>query len=78
MVGFTGVYGPQSEAAKRLFLQELQDARDLHAGPWVVARDFNMIVDAADKNQGVLHRRMMGRFRRSLSDLELKELHLNV
>jgi hypothetical protein len=36
-----------------------------------------MIVDAADKNQGVLHQRMMGRFRRSLSDLELKELYLN-
>jgi endonuclease/exonuclease/phosphatase family metal-dependent hydrolase len=45
--------------------------------PWIVAGDFNMIVDAADKNQGVLHRRMMGRFRRSLSDLELKELYLN-
>jgi hypothetical protein len=36
-----------------------------------------MIVDAADKNQGVLHRHMMGRFQRSLSDLELKELYLN-
>jgi hypothetical protein len=74
---FTGVYGPQSEVDKRAFLQELQDIRDFHAGPWIVAGDFNMIVDAADKNQGVLHRHMMGRFQRSLSDLELKELYLN-
>jgi endonuclease/exonuclease/phosphatase family metal-dependent hydrolase len=74
---FTGVYGPQHDIDKIAFLQELQDSRDLHAGPWVVAGDFNLIVDPRDKNQGILHRRMMGRFRRTLSNLDLKEVYLN-
>jgi hypothetical protein len=39
--------------------------------------DFNMIYQAADKSNGRLHRRQMGRFRRLLSDLELKQLHLH-
>ena len=74
---FTGVYGPQSEADKRLFLQELKDVRDLHPGPWAVAGDFNLIVDAADKKNGNLNRRMMAKFRRVLAELDLKELYLN-
>jgi hypothetical protein len=43
----------------------------------MVAGDFNLIVDPQDKNQGVLHRRMMGRFRRTLANLDLKEVYLN-
>jgi hypothetical protein len=74
---FTRVYGPQDDVDTIAFLQELQDIQDLHAGPWVVAGDFNLIVNPEDKNQGILHRRMMGRFRRSLSNLELKEIYLN-
>ncbi|KAM0913456.1 hypothetical protein ACQ4PT_012157 [Festuca glaucescens] len=73
----TGVYGPQSEVDKCLFLQENMDIRDLHPGPWAVAGDFNLIVDAADKNNTNLNRRMMGKFRRLLTEMELKELYLN-
>jgi hypothetical protein len=39
--------------------------------------DFNLIYQAADKNNGRLSRRMMGRFRRFLNDLELLEPHLH-
>jgi hypothetical protein len=60
---FTGVYGPQRDVDKRAFLQELQDIHDLHVGPWLVAGDFNLIVDPANKSRGCLHRTMMGRFR---------------
>jgi hypothetical protein len=74
---FTGVYGPQSDADKCLFLCELKDVRDLHPGPWVVAGDFNLIVDAADKNNANLNHHMMGKFRRLLAEVELKELYLN-
>jgi hypothetical protein len=42
-------------------------------GRWAVAGDFNLILDAVDKNNAILNRRMMGRFRRLLNDLELKE-----
>jgi hypothetical protein len=74
---FTGVYGPQADVDKCLFLRELKEVRDLHPGPWVVAGDFNLIVDAADKNYANLNRRMMGKFRRLLAEVELKELYLN-
>jgi hypothetical protein len=39
-----------------------------------VAGDFNLIVDAADKNNANLNRCMMGKFRRLLSELDLKEI----
>lgn len=39
--------------------------------------DFNMICNAADKNNSRLHRRTMSRFRQFLNNLELKELHLH-
>jgi hypothetical protein len=74
---FTGVYGPQSDVDKCLFLQEIKDVRDLHPGPWAVAGDFNLIVDAVDKSNGNLNRRMMGKFRHFLAELDLKELYLN-
>jgi hypothetical protein len=57
---FTGVYGPQSDPDKCLFLQEIKDVRDLHPGPWAVAGDFNLIVDATDKNNSNLNTRIDG------------------
>ncbi|WVZ64360.1 LOW QUALITY PROTEIN: hypothetical protein U9M48_013890 [Paspalum notatum var. saurae] len=73
---FTGVYGPQLDSEKLLFLQELRDIRALCSGPWLVAGDFNLIYQAADKNNTNLDRAMMGRFRRLLDDLEIKEIPL--
>lgn len=73
----TCVYGPQHDAAKIEFLQELRDLRSGCPGPWVVCGDFNLIYQAADKNNGRLNRRMMNRFRQLLDDLELMELHLH-
>jgi hypothetical protein len=43
----------------------------------MLCRDFNLIYQAADKNNGHLSRRMMGRFRLFLNDLEFLELHLH-
>jgi len=73
---FTGVYGPQDDDEKILFLQELRNIRDLCNGPWLVAGDFNLIYQAADKNNTNLDRAMMGRFRRFLDDTDLKEIPL--
>jgi exonuclease III len=73
----TNVYGPQGDAAKIGFLHELRDLRPSLSGPWAICGDFNLIYQAADKSNGRLSRRMMGRFRRLLNDLELSELHLS-
>jgi exonuclease III len=73
----TNVYGPQGDAAKVGFLQELCDLRPSLSDPWAICGDFNLIYQAVDKSNGHLSRRMMGRFRRLLNDLELFELHLS-
>jgi exonuclease III len=73
----TCVYGPQGNDAKIQFLQELHDIRAPCLGPWLVAGDFNLIYRDEDKNNSNLNRAMMGRFRKLIHDLALKELHLH-
>lgn len=73
---FTGVYGPQPDAQKLEFMEELRDVRAATHGPWVIAGDFNLIYRAADKNNSNLDRAMMGRFRHTLNILELREVEL--
>lgn len=73
---FTGVYGPQPDVQKLEFLQEMRDIRAACTGPWLLAGDFNLIYRAADKNNQNLDRAMMGRFRRLLNDLEMREIEL--
>lgn len=73
----TGVYGPQIEADKMAFLQDLQDVCALFVGPWIIGGDFNMIAAAADKNNVRLHPCLMRRFRRFMADMELHDLYLH-
>jgi exonuclease III len=73
----TCVYGLQGNDAKIQFLQELHDIRAACPGPWLVAGDFNLIYRDEDKNNSNLNRAMMGRFRKLINDLALKELHLH-
>ena len=44
----TCVYGPQPDCDKMEFLEELVEIRDLHAGPWAVVGDFNLLANASD------------------------------
>ncbi|XP_073368025.1 uncharacterized protein [Aegilops tauschii subsp. strangulata] len=71
----TAVYGPTDDTLKPLFLDELRAIRAACAGPWAVAGDFNLIVEAADKSNNMINRRMMGSFRCFLNDMELKEAY---
>ena len=66
------VYGLQEDAQKIMFLDELAARRQLCPGPWLVWGDFNMILHAADKNNALLDRRMMSRFKRFVEDNALK------
>jgi hypothetical protein len=72
----TCVYGPQSSDDKILFMQELKDIRTQCPGPWLVGGDFNLIYKDEDKNNSNLNRTMMGRFRRVINDLAIKEIPL--
>lgn len=58
----TTVYGQQEDEHKVAFLQELRSARASMDGPWALCGDFNLIYQDADKNNGRLSKRMMGRF----------------
>lgn len=73
----TSVYGPQVDVDKVAFLDELRTVRSLLDGPWMVAGDFNLILEAADKNGTNINRRNMGSFRRFVNDTELKDIHLH-
>lgn len=70
------VYGPQDDAGKMAFLQELRDVRADCPGPWMLCGDFNLILRDEDKNTDNLNRHMMGKFRRLTNDLALKEIYL--
>ncbi|XP_073358163.1 uncharacterized protein [Aegilops tauschii subsp. strangulata] len=72
-----GVYGPHLDADKVAFMEELCEIRDLHAGPWSIVGDFNLILNPEDKNNQAINRRIMSRFRSMLNRLELKEVYLN-
>jgi exonuclease III len=73
----TVVYGPQSDADKLLFLQELRDLAAPDRERWLVVGDFNLIYQAADKNNTNLNRRLMGSFKATIDALHLKEIRLN-
>jgi len=70
----TVVYGPQGDQAKIRFLEELRSIRQVCPDTWMICGDFNIIYKAEDKNNGRLHRRMMGRFRHLINDLALQDL----
>lgn len=70
------VYGPHTEQQKMEFLEELGHIRQRRAAAWLLCGDFNMIYRAADKNNTILHRQLMGRFCRFFNMYELKELPL--
>jgi exonuclease III len=53
----TGVYGPQDDNEKCLFLEELRGLKARAKAEWLVLGDFNLIYQAADKSNNRLNRR---------------------
>lgn len=73
----TNVYGPQSDNEKILFLDELtMVGQSLGVGAWCVMGDFNLLAAGSDKNNGIINRKLIGRFRCFLDALELREVYL--
>jgi hypothetical protein len=73
---FIGVYGPQGELEKRMFIGELKLLRQTTPSAWLIMGDFNLIYQEQDKNNGRVNRRLMLRFRRAINHLEVKEVQL--
>lgn len=72
----TAVYGPQEDNEKIHLLGELRWVKQFVPEKWLLLGDFNMILQATDKSNANLNRRLMGAFRDVVRDLELKELAL--
>lgn len=75
---FTSVFGLQEDDEKLLFLKELQNVCDFSPGSdnWLVAGDFSIIYQAADKNDTNLNHAIMERFRCFLDDTNIKKVPL--
>ncbi|XP_071685441.1 uncharacterized protein [Lolium perenne] len=73
----TAVYGPQEDSDKIIFLQELRRIKTMVLPEWIILGDFNLIKSVDEKSNSNINIRMMGRFRRTIDELELKEIHLN-
>lgn len=73
---FTGVCRPHLDAHKLLFLEEMHTIHAACPGPRLIAGDFNLIYRATDKNNTNIDRALMGRFRRTLNQLQLKQIEL--
>ena len=72
----TGVYGPQSDENKILFLQELVDLRAHSLPAWLLLVYVNLILSAQDKNNARLNLPMINRFRSTVDNLELARIEL--
>jgi hypothetical protein len=71
------VYGPQPDAEKVVFLDELRGLQPLCDEPWLLCGDFNLIYMASDKSNPRLNHPMMGKFHRFLQDMESSKVHLH-
>lgn len=72
----TGVYGPQGDLEKKMFIRELRQLKNTVKPQWLLMGDFNLIYKEQDKNNGRLNRRLMLRFRRAINHLEINEIDL--
>jgi hypothetical protein len=65
------VYAPQEDNAKLEFLNEIQQIRPITSERWILIGDFNMIMQAQDKSNNNMNRRLMGAFTTAIDELEL-------
>ena len=67
----TTVYDPTDHAEKEAFLSEAVAAKPSDDSKWLIFGDFNLIYQAEDKNNNHLNFRLMGLFRRALTNCQL-------
>jgi hypothetical protein len=67
----TGVYGPQAETDKTIFMQEIELIKQSASDRWLLLGDINLIYRASDKSTGRINRGLMNRFRHLLDGIEI-------
>lgn len=72
----TGVYGPQSDADKVAFLQETTGVGTRVLPAWLLLGDFNLILNAHEKNNAWVNLPMLNRFKATINNLELSRIEL--
>ncbi|XP_040248925.1 uncharacterized protein [Aegilops tauschii subsp. strangulata] len=72
----TGVYGPQEDADKILFLNEMRALQPMCKQEWIIMGDFNLISRMDEKSNGNVNLAMLRRFQAAIDNLNLKELPL--
>jgi hypothetical protein len=72
----TGVYGPQSDSDKLLFMQEITDLKQHMLPAWLILGDFNLIYHAQDKNNGRLNLSLLNGFKSTIDNLLLAPIEL--
>jgi hypothetical protein len=64
---FTGVYRPQNDLDRKMFLRELKRIKQTIHSPWLIIGDFNLIYKDQDKSNGRLNRNLMLTFKKVLN-----------
>lgn len=72
----TVVYGPSRLRGKEAFLNHIRHLKPADDEKWLIIGDFNLIYQAADKNNTNLNLNLMTKFRRTLNFCGLKEINL--
>jgi hypothetical protein len=72
----TGVYGPQADNEKILFMKEIADPKQQMLPAWLLLGDFNLIYRAEEKNNGRLNLPMLSRFKTTIDNLLLAPFDL--
>jgi hypothetical protein len=73
----TGVYGPQTDHEKILFMQEITDLKQHMLPEWLLMGDFNLIYRAQDKNNGRLNLSLLNGFKLTIDNLLLAPIELH-
>lgn len=72
----TGVYGPHSDIEKILFLQEILDVSNQALSARLLLGDFNLILNAHEKNNAQVNLPVLHRFKTTIDNLELARIEL--
>jgi hypothetical protein len=72
----SGVYGPQSDQDKVLFMQEISGLKQLMLPEWLLLGDFNLIYRKQDKNNGRLNLPLLNAFKSAIDNLLLVPIEL--